>query len=146
MKQALPLREIALVALGGALGAVARYALSLALPVGDGIPVATLTANLAGAFLLGLITFWLAGRGTDTGGRRNARLFFGTGVLGGFTTYSLLAVELGEFILAQQWSLVALYAATTIIGGAGASLLGMIAGNALGARDAQSSTQGADHA
>ncbi|MBC9943974.1 CrcB family protein [Leucobacter sp. cx-328] len=145
MKQALPLREIALVALGGALGAVARYALSLVIPASDGIPVATLTANLAGAFLLGLMTFWLGARGTDVGGRRNARLFLGTGVLGGFTTYSLLAVELGEFVLAQNWTLAAIYASTTLVGGALASLLGMIAGDAIG-RGQPEAEIGADHA
>ena len=85
---------VALVALGGAIGAPLRYALSRALPTEAGdLPTATLLTNLAGAFALGVLLEVLARLGPDVGTRRLMRLAVGTGVLGAFTTYSTLAVE-----------------------------------------------------
>jgi CrcB protein len=75
------------VAAAGAAGALARYALALALPPADGgLPVATLVANLSGCLLLGL----LVGRAPRAAW---ARPVLGTGLLGGWTTWSALAVE-----------------------------------------------------
>jgi CrcB protein len=85
---------VALVALGGAIGAPLRYALSRALPTGDGdFPTATFVTNVTGAFVLGVLLEVLARLGPDVGTRRLVRLAVGTGVLGAFTTYSTLAVE-----------------------------------------------------
>lgn len=75
---------------GGATG-VALRALIIA-PLGAGghplvVPVATLAINLVGSFLLGAVV----GRLGD--GHPRMRTFFGTGVLGGFTTYSAFAVQ-----------------------------------------------------
>lgn len=89
--------SLALVALGGFVGALARYAVSRLLPGSpDGFPVATFVTNLSGALLLGLLVAVLA---RDPSGREDgrsvgrARLLLGTGLLGAFTTYSTLAVE-----------------------------------------------------
>ena len=49
--------------------------------------------NIGGSFLLGFVLDLLPRLGPDTGGRRVLRLFVGTGVLGGFTTYSALATD-----------------------------------------------------
>jgi len=83
------------VAVGGAVGCLARYGIGLALPTPPtGWPTGTFLANLAGALLLGLLLEGLARTGPDTGWRQLARLGLGTGLLGAFTTYSTLAVEL----------------------------------------------------
>ena len=85
---------LALVAAGGAAGTLARYGLERAIgnPPG-GFPWATFTANVTGAFLLGALLHALVLAGDDTGARRAVRLCLGTGVLGGYTTYSGFAVQ-----------------------------------------------------
>jgi CrcB protein len=79
--------EVLFVALGGAIGASARYGVSLlALAwLGAGFPWATLAVNVLGSFAIGV----LAGQGM----LGNARLFWVTGVLGGFTTFSAFSLE-----------------------------------------------------
>lgn len=83
--------HLGLVALGGALGTAARAALTLVLDESLG-PFLVPLVNLVGAFLLGLVTGALLRR-ADSARARALRMFAGTGVLGGFTTYSALAVE-----------------------------------------------------
>ncbi|MBL8932071.1 MAG: CrcB family protein [Kineosporiaceae bacterium] len=85
---------LALIALGGSAGTAGRAVLEQAFPAPAGQwPWATLAVNLTGAFLLGLLLEYLARRGPDTGWRRVTRLGAGTGLLGGYTTYSTFAVE-----------------------------------------------------
>src|SRR5262245_26754033 len=97
-----------LVALGGGLGSVARYGAYRMWPVtGGGWPVATLTVNLIGSFAIGLIYMYVASRG---GTADNARLFWMTGVLGGFTTYSAFAIE--SVLLGLSGTAIAYMAAT----------------------------------
>ena len=79
------------VAIGGALGSVARYGVWRIWPVTPGgFPVPTITVNLLGSFAIGLLYMWIV---TRSGGAETARLFWMTGVLGGFTTYSAFALE-----------------------------------------------------
>lgn len=115
-----------LVAVGGALGSVARYGAYRLWPMGSsGWPVATLTVNLLGSFAIGLIYMYVAARGVSTD---NARLFWMTGVLGGFTTYSAFALE----TVLLGFSGVALaYVAATVLGCLAAAVLGMKIGGAL---------------
>ena len=118
-------RLVASVAAGGALGSLARYGLNHALPSVGGWPVATLTENLLGAFLLGLLLEALGRAGAETPRRRWLRLTLGTGVLGGFTTYSALALET-HGLLAEGRAGVALgYALLTVLGGTVTCLAGM---------------------
>ena len=79
---------------GGAVGTSVRAWLetTYAAPAGAW-PWATFLINLGGAFLLGFLLEALARTGPDRGRRRLARLGLGTGVMGGFTTYSTFAVE-----------------------------------------------------
>ena len=86
--------RILLVALGGAIGATARYGLGVGfgrLAPGAQWPWATLTANLVGGLLMGLLAGWLAHRGGA--GQEPVRLFAAVGVLGGFTTFSAFSLE-----------------------------------------------------
>ncbi|MGW4911948.1 fluoride efflux transporter CrcB [Streptomyces sp. NPDC004270] len=87
---------VAVVAAGGAIGAVARYALALALPTAaGGFPWATFWTNVIGCAVIGaflvLITEGLSAH-------RLVRPFFGTGVLGGFTTFSTYAVDIQKLV------------------------------------------------
>ena len=118
-------RYIVLVFVGGSLGTAARYLLSVVIPSWPGVPLPTFAVNVVGAFALGLLLETLIRRGPDEGIRRDLRLLAGTGVLGGFTTYSTFAVEsvglasgsLGDFLL---------YAGGTLVVGAAASAAGIL--------------------
>lgn len=82
-------RAVALVALGGALGALARQGVGAALPHAPGqLAWATFTVNVVGAFVLGALLEALTRSGPDEGRRRSLRLLLGTGFCGAFTTYS----------------------------------------------------------
>ena len=87
------LRDVGLVMAGGTVGTAARETLILAIPTVARLPLAILTANVVGAFALGLLLESLTLRGDDSGTRRHVRLLLGTGVLGGFTTYSALSLD-----------------------------------------------------
>lgn len=77
--------------LGGGTGASLRWLCLAAAPSGS--LFTTWAINVVGAFCLGFLLCWLELRGADTGSRKATRLFVGTGVLGGFTTYSSFAVQ-----------------------------------------------------
>ncbi len=77
------------VAIGGALGAAGRYAISL-LPVKSDFPILTLLTNFAGAVLIGFIT-GIASNNDEVS--KNVILFWKTGVCGGFTTFSTFSLE-----------------------------------------------------
>ncbi|MFZ0141408.1 MAG: CrcB family protein [Aeromicrobium sp.] len=121
---------IGLVALGGTAGSLARHGVERLLGTSDGLPVGTLTVNLVGAFLLGALLQWLATRGSDAGRRRAARLLVGTGFLGGFTTYSALAVEADGLLRDGRVTLALVYVLTTVVVGLLASLAGVLSARA----------------
>src|SRR5262245_59710916 len=109
-----------LVAIGGAAGSVARYGAYRLWPVaGGGWPVATMAVHIIGSFAIGLVFAFVAVRGASAA---TARVFWTTGVLGGFTTYSAVALETA--LLGFSWTGVA-YAAGTVVGCLVATLLGM---------------------
>ena len=82
------------VALGGALGSVARYAISgVAVRwLGAAFPYATLFVNITGSFTIGLLAALVAADGRPSLGA-DARAFLLVGVLGGFTTFSSFSLE-----------------------------------------------------
>jgi CrcB protein len=115
-----------LVAVGGAAGSVARYGANRLWPVAaGGWPVATIVVNVLGSFAIGLLYMYVAARGASAD---NARLFWMTGVLGGFTTYSAFALE--SALLGFSATGIA-YVATTLVGCLVAALLGMKMGTFL---------------
>ena len=84
---------IAIIAVGGALGAPARYEVSQLIHVAnDSFPWATFVTNLSGAFVLGLFLAFTLERLASTR-YRLLRPFFAIGFLGAFTTFSTMAVE-----------------------------------------------------
>jgi len=115
-----------LVAIGGAAGSLARYGVSRLWPaVPGGWPVPTFTVNLLGSFAIGLLYMYIAARG---GSPDNARLFWMTGVLGGFTTYSAFALE-SALLGFSATGLI--YMLTTIAGCLIAAALGLKIGTVL---------------
>ena len=84
--------QLGLVALGGGIGAGCRHLVNVgALRLfGPGFPVGTLAVNVVGSLLMGLLAGWLALKGSGGSG---LRLFLGTGVLGGFTTFSAFSLD-----------------------------------------------------
>ncbi|MFS0853130.1 fluoride efflux transporter FluC [Microbacterium sp. 179-I 3D4 NHS] len=75
------LRRLLLVLAGGTIGTAARLGLGLVVPEPGGVPLAILIANVVGALLIGVLAARLPASS-------EVRLLIGTGVLGGFTTYS----------------------------------------------------------
>lgn len=123
-----------LVAIGGAIGSVARYGLGVAAgrwAPNAGWPVGTFAANVIGGLLMGLLVGWLAFRG---GAQQEAvRLFAAVGVLGGFTTFSSYSLEAAQMIERRQIGLAAAYVIGSVVLAIGALFVGlMIARRAFG--------------
>jgi CrcB protein len=106
----------ALVAAGGALGALARYAISLAAlkHLGDSWPWGTLMANLLGCLALGVVTHVVARPGVNLEG---LRLFAAVGLLGSLTTFSTLCFEVVVLIQNRSISAAIAYVGASLVGG-----------------------------
>nr|BFF15162.1 hypothetical protein GCM10025699_64650 [Microbacterium flavescens] len=98
-----------------------------------GFPLTVFAINLVGSFALGLLLETLVRRGPDEGARRTARLLLGTGLIGGFTTYSAFAVDVAA--LTDGAPAVAIgYAVGSVVLGAVAAGAGIVAGARLHGR------------
>lgn len=106
------------VGLGGALGAICRYLLTL-LPVKPsfGFPAVTLGINVLGAFALGTLLA-LAGRNVNLDPR--LMLFLKVGVCGGFTTFSTLCGETEQLLTAGHTMTGVIYVLLSVLLGVGA--------------------------
>lgn len=114
------IRDLAAVAVGGALGTGLRFALDLAFATDDGLfPVSTLIANILGSFVLAFIIGQLWQRCPDW-----VRAGLGAGLLGSFTTFSALAVAVVHLIDVDQWILAVIYLAATLVLGLAAAAFG----------------------
>ena len=118
---------IAVVALGGALGSLARYALDLAIPamgIAGPFPWPTLVVNVLGCVLIGALS------GVLSHDAWWVRPLVVTGILGGFTTMSAVAVESGDLLASGSWPRAGAYLAATLAGG----LLGVLLGERMAHR------------
>lgn len=126
-------RLVALVVLGGAAGATLRDRIEAAAATPAGaFPWATFAINVSGAFALGALIETLAFLISDAARRRAVQLSLGTGLLGGYTTYSSFAVE--TVGLAERGApLLALgYAAASVAVGFAAALAAVVGVRRLG--------------
>jgi CrcB protein len=117
--------HILLVGIGGFLGAIARFTLSKQLnnKFHHFLPIGTLTVNLLGAFLLGMIL----GAKIDP----MYVLLLGTGFMGAFTTFSTLKLEMIQLQLNKYKKKFFLYLAITYVGGIALAYLGFLIGSVL---------------
>ncbi len=108
-------RLLASVAVGGAVGSLGRWAVGLGLPHRAGeVPWGTFLVNVTGALAMGLLVTYLVDR---PGAHRLARPFVGVGLLGGWTTYSALAVETVGLGAGEHVQVALLYVAATFLVG-----------------------------
>lgn len=123
---------LAVVALGGAVGSVVRFAVERALPTpARGFPWGTFVVNLTGCFLLGLLMVfvsevWRPGR--------YLRPFLSVGVLGGYTTFSTVTGEVRGLGGAGAWLLADTYLLDSVVGGLAAVWVGVIVARLLARR------------
>jgi len=91
---------VGVVALGGAVGALLRFQAGLSWPNPPGtFPVTTLLVNLTGCLIIGIFLTLITERWTA---HRLVRPFFGTGVLGGFTTFSTYSLDILGLVRSGQ--------------------------------------------
>lgn len=113
-----------LVALGGALGTLARYltALAAARLLGVEFPWGTLIVNLVGSFIIGLVQYLgLQALAIP----EDVRLFLTTGVMGGLTTYSAFSWESVALAETGAWPQALLYVGVTTVACLGLCYLGI---------------------
>ena len=123
-----------LAALGGALGALARWGMASALPSSPaGWPWATLLVNLSGCLLLGALFAVLAARSPDADWPRP---LLAVGLLGGYTTYSAFAVEVVRLAESGAVLTAGAYVVVSVIGGVAAVAAGTLAAHAVLGRPA----------
>jgi CrcB protein len=117
-----------LVFLGAGIGGALRHGVNVgcARLCGTAFPWGTLTVNVAGSFVMGVLAAWLAFRAGE-GWSQPLRLFLTTGILGGFTTFS--AFSLDAVVLWERGE--AGFAATYVVASVLLSIAGVAAGLAL---------------
>lgn len=113
------IKNIIFVGLGGMIGSVLRYLISQFIRH-DQFPYATLTVNMLGSLLIGMI-MGMAGRNEDFS---QWRLFLATGIMGGFTTFSAFAWENLQLLQQERYASFAAYTGGTMVLGLSAVALG----------------------
>ncbi|HEY0267359.1 MAG TPA: fluoride efflux transporter CrcB [Rhizomicrobium sp.] len=109
------------VAVGGAIGSVARYGVSTIQNPVVAFPYAIFAVNVSGGFLMGVVTALLALKFSVSS---EVRAFFTTGILGGYTTFSTFSLESAMLIERHDY----LTAASYVIGSALLSILALFCG------------------
>jgi len=119
-------RVVGAVAIGGAIGATARWAVGNPWTLEPGTwPWATLIVNVVGSLAIGFAARRLM---VDTVGWA----FVVTGILGGFTTFSAFAVELNGMVEAERSEMAVAYGAVTLVAGVGATLIARVGSTQVG--------------
>lgn len=120
--------EFGLIGLGGGLGAMLRFGLST-LYARAGLsqwPWATLSANLSGGFMMGVLVAFIAFRCAPNDWA--IRAFWGIGLLGGFTTFSAFSIEIVGLIERRIYGPALAYALISVLGAILACGVGLILG------------------
>ncbi|MGD9827524.1 MAG: fluoride efflux transporter CrcB [Hyphomicrobiaceae bacterium] len=117
------MKLLALAAAGGALGAGLRHLVNLSVLrwLGEGFPWATLTVNVVGSMLMGVVIELIAVRHA---GSPELRTFIATGILGGLTTFSAFSLDVATLIARKE----ALIAAVYVFASVGLSLAAFAVG------------------
>ena len=111
------------VAFGGAIGASFRFLTGVGIyrVLGHGaFPVAIVSVNILGSFLMGVFVVFAAQRGLT-----HLNPFVMVGLLGGFTTFSAFSLETVTLMERGQFALAALYVVVSVIGSVGGLMLGL---------------------
>jgi CrcB protein len=121
---------ILLVALGGALGSVARYLTGILATrlFGPSFPWGTLIVNIVGSFAIGVLVELIARR---LNASMEMRLFLVTGVMGGFTTLSSFSLDFATLFERGDLGLAFVYVAATLVISIAAVFAGLALGRAL---------------
>jgi len=108
------LKMMMLAACGGAIGAAGRYAVGVGTTRLFGIqfPWGTMSVNVVGSFLMGVLIGALALRGA---GNESLRVFLAVGVLGGFTTFSAFSLDFVSLVERKAHGLAVLYAGSSVV-------------------------------
>ncbi|MBP0615318.1 fluoride efflux transporter CrcB [Jiella mangrovi] len=116
--------QLLLVALGGGLGAALRHLSGIAALrlFGAGFPYGTMFVNVVGSFVMGVFIELLARR---FGASADLRLFFATGVLGGFTTFSSFSLDTAFLTERGDLMLAAVYVIGSVVIGIAALFAGL---------------------
>ena len=117
------MKVLLLIGTGSFIGGVGRYLVSLVIQqrTASAFPYGTLAVNLAGCFLIGLL-FGMIERGHIPG---DWRFFLATGILGGFTTFSAFSHESIGLMQNGQYSMAAVYIASSVVAGLFATFIGI---------------------
>ncbi len=107
------------VALGGAIGAAARYGVGVALVRLGAFPIGVLAVNIIGSFLMGLIVVYLGQKMLS-----HLNPFLMTGILGGFTTFSAFSLEAYTLFERGEVGQAAIYVIASVV----LSIAALIAG------------------
>jgi CrcB protein len=115
-----------IVFLGGGLGASLRHGINIASArmLGTAFPYGTLTVNVTGSLIMGLIAGYFAFKGDAS---QHWRLFLTTGILGGYTTFSAFSLDVALLYERGEIGLAALYVGASVV----ISIAGLFAGLAL---------------
>lgn len=120
------------IALGGALGSVARYWLNtlISAEVGSTFPWGTLLINVTGSFAIGFFAVLTAADGRFVAGN-STRQFFMTGICGGYTTFSAFSLQTLNLARDGEWLRAGAYTAASVIACLAAVWLGCACAAAL---------------
>ena len=106
---------------GGFLGAILRYQISIMIPTNNGFPLSTLLINIVGCFTLGWFLTFTSIRWRIS---KEIQIGISTGLIGAFTTFSTFSVENISLLLAHQYGLSAAYICLSIGLGIGFTYVG----------------------
>ncbi|OYX57039.1 MAG: camphor resistance protein CrcB [Brevundimonas subvibrioides] len=119
--------RLLLVAIGGALGSMARYGVGLGaarLFPASTWPWGTLTVNVVGGLVMGLLVGWMGLRAGS--GQETVRVFAAVGVLGGFTTFSAFSLETVLLVERREYGLAGAYVLLSVMLAIAALMAGLM--------------------